>query len=562
MIFSQEMKEINRGSEIIQTLLKYGFEDFANNSPVKILIPKGKRIGWQKDEKLLVKHSRWELIRMLLEELGPTFVKLGQVLSNRNDILPDELINEFEKLQSNVSAFEYTTVKEIVEAELGQTIEQQFQHFNKKPLASASIGQVHKAVLKEGGDLVVVKVQRPGIRKTIETDLAILKRIVNQGEDYLEKKYGITNAIEFVHEFERTMQKELRYTAEARNIKQFREYYKEDENFYIPKVYKEHSTDKIITLEYCSGCKITDVKTLEEWGIDPHEIAEIGMNIYMKQIFEHGYFHADPHPGNIIVKQDGTVCLIDFGMVGRLMKRDKNAFAWSLISMARQDARSMARHFRKLSTQDNITNEKAFEADLNEIIEDYGMLDVSETNIAELGMRLQKVIHKYQMRVPPSLFLLLRALAMLEGIGKTIHPNFNTYDYVKPYGKKLLKEVFSTENMMEEMGYRVSQFDYFVRNFPYDVKEILGSLRRGKLNVDINHQGYIPVLDKFNNAANRMILAMLIVGLMLSSSIIMMADLPDSAKTSYGIPTLSSIGFLLAGALSLFLFFKMFRSKK
>jgi len=562
MIFSQEMKEINRGTEIVQTLLKYGFEDFANNSPVKILIPKGKRIGWQKNEKLLIKHSRWELIRMLCEELGPTFVKLGQVLSNRNDILPDELITEFEKLQSNVAPFEYDTVKQIVESELGHTLEHLFQHFNKKPLASASIGQVHKAVLKEGGELVVVKVQRPDIRKTIETDLALLKRIVNQGEDYLENKFGITNAIEFVEEFERTMHKELKYNVEARNLRQFREYYKEEKNFYIPKMYKQFSTDKVLTLEYCSGCKITDIETLKEWGLDPHEIAETGMNVYMKQIFEHGYFHADPHPGNIIVQQDGTICLIDFGMVGRLMKRDKNAFAWALVSMARQDARSMARHFRKLSTQDNITNEKAFESDLNEIIEDFGMLDVSETNIAELGMRLQQVIHKYKMRVPPSLFLLLRALAILEGVGKTIHPSFNTYDYVKPYGKKLLKEVFSTENMIEEMGYRVSQFDYFVRNFPYDIKEILGSLRRGKLNMEINHQGYIPILDKFNNAANRMILAVLIVGLMLSSSIIMMADLPDSAKTASGIPTLSMGGFLIAGCLSLFLFFKMFRSKK
>ncbi len=561
MMFNQEIKELNRGTEIIQTLLKYGFEDVANNSPVKILIPKGRRIGWQKDEKLLVKYSRWELIRMVFEELGPTFVKLAQVLSNRKDILPDELIHEFEKLQSNVAPFGYDKAKEIVEEELGHSLEKLFKHFNKKPLASASIGQVHKAVL-ENGELVVVKVQRPGIKKIIETDLAILKRIVNQGEDYLERKHGVTNAIEFVEEFERTMQKELLYTSEARNIRQFRDFYKEHDNFYIPDVYKEFSTEKVLTLEYCKGCKITDVEQLVDWGLDPLDIAERGMDIYMTQMFEYGYFHADPHPGNIIIKEDGTICLIDFGMVGRLMKRDKNAFAWAMVSMARQDSRSMARQLRNLSTYDEITNEKAFEADVNEIIEDFGMLDVSETNIAELGMRIQQVIHKYKMRVPPSLFLLLRSMAILEGIGKTIHPTFNTYDYIKPYGNKLLKEVFSKENVMEEMGYRVSQIDYFVRNFPHDIKELLGSIRKGQLNVDINHQGYVPILDKFNAATNRIILTLLIMGLLISSSVVMLADLPESAKTTGGTPIISLFGFLTAASLGLVLLWKMVRSKK
>lgn len=288
-MFNQEIKEINRGTEIIQVLLKYGFEDVANNSPVKILIPKGRRVGWQKDEKLLVKYSRWELIRMVFEELGPTFVKLAQVLSNRRDILPDQLIDEFEKLQSNVPPFGYDIAKKIIEEELGHTIDKLFKHFNKKPLASASIGQVHKAVL-ESGELVVVKVQRPNIRKIIETDLAILKRIVTQGEDYLEKKYGITNAIDFVEEFERTMQKELRYLTEARNIKQFRDFYTDFEKFEIPDVYREYSTEKVLTLEYCKGCKITDVEKLKEWDLDPQEIAERGMDIYMTQMFEYGFF--------------------------------------------------------------------------------------------------------------------------------------------------------------------------------------------------------------------------------------------------------------------------------
>ncbi len=551
MLFNQEIKNINRLIEITQVLLKYGFEDLVSHTRLKALVPRSQRISWEPQNKIIENYTRSELIRMVFEELGPTFVKLAQVLSNRPE-LPPSLLHEFEKLQNNVKPFPYEKVKEIIETETKQPLDSLFTHFSKQPLAAASIGQTHKAKLQNGA-AVVVKIQRPGIKKVIETDLAILKIIARRGQGYLDK-LGFTNVMEFIEEFEKTMIKELRYTNEARNIRQFRSFYKDYTNFYIPDVYTKHSTDKILVLEFIKGCKITDIAQLEKWGLKPEEIAEAGMDIYMTQMFEYGYFHADPHPGNILVRQDGVICLIDFGMVGKLSKQDKYAFAGTLISMARQDARGMASHLRKLSRYDEISNRAAFEHDLNEIIEDFATLDVSEMNIAELGTRLQKIVYDYKMKVPGSLFLILRAMAILEGIGKMIHPTFNTYEYLKPYGKKLLREQFSTENIAEEVIYRATQLDSFIRNVPFEVQEILSNIRKGKLNIDVNHQGYQMLVKQFNRTANRMMLSLIIVGLLVASAIL-------ASGNGDELPQLSIIGFSIAAGLSVFLWVGNFRNK-
>ncbi len=561
MIFNQNIKDLNRVIEIIQVFRKYRLEELIFIFRLGEMVPKEKKIRWAKGESRMVQYSLWERIRMAFEELGPAFVKLGQVLSNRKDILPEELILEFEKLQSSVAPFPFEEAQKIVELETKTPLKNTFKYFSKTPLASASIGQVHKAVLPNDHQ-VVVKVQRPGVQDLVKRDLSVLKRGAKLSKQTLEKRFGITNVLDFVEEFEKTMQRELKYSNEARNIRQFRDFYKNDNKFHIPNYYDDLSTDKILVMEFAKGCKITDVDQLQKWGLDPEVIAEKGMDIYMSQMFEHGYFHADPHPGNIIIQEDGTICLIDFGMVGRLSKNNKFAFASALISMARQDSPGMARHFRKLATYDEITNPRAFEQDLGEIIDDFSTLTVEESNIADLGMRLQKVIYKYKMKVPGSLFLLIRSMAILEGIGKTIHPTFNTYEYLKPYGKKLLMDKFSKENILEEALFRISRFDYFIRNFPLDIQEILRNIRKGKLHLEIEHSGYESGLQVINKAFNRLMLTLIIVGLLIASAIIMMAPVSSSQMTKGGIPILSIIGFILASVLSLVLWFNTSKSNK
>ncbi len=540
MFFDQTFKNISRVREIAGILWKYGFEDFVSNTALKSLIPEKRRLAWKKEHEKK-KYSRWELTRMAAEELGPTFIKLAQVLSNRPDIVPAPLMEEFQKLQSEVPPFEFEKVREIIELETGKDLNDVFSEFRKKPIGSASIGQVHLAHLKDARK-VVVKVQRPNVKTKVLTDLIIMKELVKRSESFLQSQ-GVYNAMDIVEAFEASMKNEMDYNVEARFMSQFRNYYKQYTNFYVPEVYKDYTSDKMLVMEFIDGCKITDVTTLKAWGLSPEEIAETGMDIYLTQIFEHGYFHADPHPGNIIIQKDGTICLIDFGMVGKLNKRDKYAFAGIMIGMGQQDVKKMARSFKRLALDSHIPDNRAFETDLSELIDNYATLDLSEVNVSEMAESLQAIIRNYRMKMPGGIFIILRALTMLEGIGKTIHPNFKTYEFFKPYGIKMLKDQYSPKNITEEIMTTFSQFSGFVQSFPVEFRDIMRKVRKGQLHIEIEPTHYEPIINKFSRAINRLALSIVIMSLFISSSILLLAYTSVQNITIYYI---SITGYIIA----------------
>ncbi|MEX0813311.1 MAG: AarF/ABC1/UbiB kinase family protein [Chitinophagales bacterium] len=560
MFFNQTFKNIGRTREIIGVLVKYGFEDAITNTTLRNFITERKRLTWMRQNKPVFEYSRWERIRMVVEELGPTFVKLAQILSNRPDMLPQPLIDQLEKLQDHVPPFPIEEVRAIIKKELGKDLEHFFNDFNPVPLASASIGQVHKAQLKDGSE-VVVKIQRPGVKDIIELDLGIMKDVVNRTERYL-KKQGIINAGDVVSALERSMGKELDYRNESRNITRFRKLYGDYKNFYIPRSYKDLTSEKVMVIEFASGCKISDVRQLRAWGHDPRKVAENGMDIYLTQIFEYGIFHADPHPGNVLVRKDGVICLIDFGMVGQLNQNDKIAFANIFVAMANRDPRSMASSMKKLSIEDDITDMRAFEYDLNEIIEDYASLDISESSLADMIARLQKIMYDYQMRVPGGIFLIFRAMAILEGIGKQIHPNFNTYDFVKPYGVKLIKQQLMPKNIYNELSHRFNQFSALFGSIPVEIKSILQKTRKGKLHIEVELQGYGYLLKKMDSITNRISITLIIVALIIGSSIVTTADFSKELRIWYGMPMISVMGLSAAGFLFLILAYSIIRRRK
>jgi len=543
MMFNKTIQNIKRIRDVIRIMGKYGFEEVVANTSLTKLIPKSRRIAWKRYDRPVLDYSRWERIRMCFEELGATFVKLAQVLSDRPDILPEPLIKEFQKLQSQVKPFEYEKAVKIIESETGRRLEDIFESIDETPIGSASIGQVYKAKLRTGED-VVVKVQRPGVKELVNTDLRILTEVAKKGEAYFEK-HGVTNILDIVNAFRKTMEKEMDYNHEARSIEQFRLYYKKNKDFYVPKAYKQHTTEKVMVIEYAEGCKITDIKQLKDWKINPDKLAERGMHIYLSQIFEHGFFHADPHPGNIIIKKSGVICLIDFGMVGKLVKRDKYAIAGIFIGMAQQNAEKMANNLKKLSYKHEISDPRIFENDVNEIIEDFASLDVSEGSMADLVPRLQKLVYDYKMQLPGSIFLILRALAILEGIGKKVSPGMNIYDHLKPYGVKILKEQYSVENIADEIFHRMTQMNSFIRSFPYEVNEILKNVREGKLKIEVEDWETKKLTKKIDLAANRLVLAFLISSLLIGSAIII-----DGNPTGE-IPNLSILGLILSLILSI-----------
>lgn len=559
MGINSTIRNLGRLRQIMSVFVKYGFEDLIANSTLRNLVPEALRLKWMRQEQPALQYSRFERIRMAAEELGPTFVKLAQVLSNRPDIIPDGLVKEFEKLQDRVPPFDGETARNMVELEIGRPLEEVFRWFNDVPLASASIGQVHRACLIDGTE-VVVKVQRPEVQATVERDLQLLQEIVKRSDRYLRKQ-GVLNAQDIVNVFERSMSKELDYSNEARNIQKFRDFYKDRKDFYIPRVFRKYSTGKVLIIEFVSGCKFTDKKQLREWGLDIKKTVETGLNIYLAQIFEYGYFHADPHPGNVLVRQDGTICLIDFGMVGQLSKRDKVAFANVFVAMAKEDARKMALSMKKLAISDNVKDMRALENDLQGLIDDYATLDVSEASIAELTAQLQKVMLRYQMVVPAGIFLIFRALAILEGIGKIMYPQLKTYDYIKPYGRKIVEEQLSPENIWSEIQYRGEQISSFLSGIPVDLKEIMQQTRSGKIHFEVELQGYGYLLKKLDSITNRLVLTFIICSLILGSSITATVPFPPRYMTQYGLPYWSVLGYIIAGILCLILLYAIIRRR-
>ena len=559
MIFDQTFRNLNRTREILGILIKYGFEDFIANSTLRNLVTESMRIKWLRDEKPVMEYTRYERVRMAAEELGPTFIKLAQILSNRPDISPEGLVKEFEKLQDRVPPFEFAKAKIIIEQEIGKKLEEVFEEFNEVPLASASIGQVYKAKMLTGEE-VVVKVQRPNVAEMIEQDLSIIMEAVRRMDRYM-KKQGVLNGEEVVRVFERAITKELDYQNEARNIDRFRTTYRHRTDFYVPKAYREFSTRKVLIMEFAKGCKITDIEQLKAWNLSPARIVEKGMDIYLSQIFEFGYFHGDPHPGNILVNEEGTIILLDFGMVGQLMKKDKYAFAGIFIAMSRFDAREMAQQLKKLSVEDNITDMRQFVYDLNDLIEDYAHLDVSESSIQDVIQRLQKIMYDYHITVPGGVFLIFRAFAILEGIGKKMHPNFKTYEFIRPYGQKLLTDQLRPENLAAEASQRFSNLTGFLNSFPVEMRGVMQQIAKGKLHSEVELQGYGYALKKWDSISTRQSLVNIICALMLGSSIALLGKYPEEMQFVYGINKWSFIGYCIAGGLFVVWLYAILRRK-
>ena len=547
-MFKNTISNLTRIRQVAEVLLRYGFEDVVTTTPLRRLVSQARRLSWQRADRQVFETTRWERVRLIIEELGPTFIKLAQAMSNRADLLPQALIDEFEKLQSNVPPFETVLARQIIEEELGRPITEVFSEFDDVTLGSASIGQVHRARLLTGEE-VVVKVQRPGVKEKVRSDLALLHELVRLTSGFLQKQ-GLANPQDVVDAFERSMSKELDYTAEARSMEQFRKLYESYTTFYIPKPFRELSTARILVIEFVSGCKITDKPQLLAWGLSPETVAETGMDIYLTQIFEFGIFHADPHPGNVLVRPDGTVVLIDFGMVGRLTKQQKYAFAGVFIGMARQDARSMALNFRRLALTAEIPDMRAFEADLNQLIDDFATLDVKEMSMSDLADSLQTVIYNYKLQVPGAVFLILRALVILEGIGKVLHPNFNTFEFVRPYGTKIVKEQYSRQNLLSEAEYIGTQLLALLQTLPADVRQIVRKISKGELRVKVELSGYQTLLRKADQLVSRTILALLSVGGLLFSGLSLMGRYSPEMPYHRGVPeitwwSLGATGFML-----------------
>ncbi len=559
MLFNSTIENIGRIRKLIEVLVKYGFEDIVVNTGLKNILSTKKRVsGRIGEQEMQFAQTRWERIRLIMEELGPTYIKLGQMLSNRPDLVPEPLIKELEKLLDSVPPFSTETAKEIIEAELGKPMRELFLYFDEKPIGSASIGQAHRARLSSGDD-VVVKVQRPNAKRQIIADLSLIREFVKLTENYFIKA-GILNPLEIVDTFAKSLQSELDYSTESRNLDQFRTLYRDNDQLYIPKPFRDLTTKKVLTTEFISGCKVSDIPTLKSWGLRPTDIAKNGLNLYLTQIFEIGIFHADPHPGNILIKPNGKIALIDFGMIGKLMQSQKYAFAGVFISLAKQDAKSMAINLRRLSIDHEIDDMRAFEYDLNDLIQDYIVLARDDISVKDFTARLRKIAYKYKLQIPGVIFLILRSLAILEGIARTLDPEIDVLEKIKPFGIKLIAEQYSLKNISSEVSHSLAQAFTLFYNLPLEMRDIVKQVRKGKIVLNTRQMGFERYQRQLEFVATRIVLSIIVGALIIASALSYGNAIGKEVGGLLGVPYFSIFCLLIAAFLGMIIFINDFRS--
>jgi ubiquinone biosynthesis protein len=547
-VIGRTYRHLNRYRQILAVLFKYGFGDLIDTLKIEQYIEIGLQMISRKRRERLEKLTRAERTRMALEELGPTYIKLGQILSTRPDLVSVEFVNEFTKLQDKVPPFSSAAYIQSIEAELGTSYQHLFAELDETPLASASIGQVHRARL-HSGDEVVVKVQRPGIEKIIEVDLEIMLHLATLAERHIEE-LAVYRPIKIVEEFANTIEKELDYTLEASSMERVSRQFLNDPNVYVPKVYRNFSSRRMLTSEYVDGIKVSDTQRIDAARMDRRIITERGADILFKQIFTFGFFHADPHPGNIFVLPGNVICLIDFGMTGAVDRATREAFVRLVEGVIRRDEPRTAEILLKLTEWDEEPNRTELEKDIADFLGRHLYRPLGEIQFSKLMQHMLEVATKNRMRILPDIFLMLKALSQVENIARELYPEFDMIQAVTPFIRDVKVARLAPGRLMEDVIRLIEQSYEFLTDFPKDLLEISHSLRQKKMSFTLVLKDLDKMLATHDQISNRISFAIIIAALIIGSALIVISRMPPMV---YGISLIGLIGFLAAGFLGVWL---------
>jgi ubiquinone biosynthesis protein len=428
-------RNLDRYRQILAILFKYGFDSMLNRLNLGSYFESGLQMISRNRRERVEGLTDYERLRMACEELGPTFIKMGQILSTRSDLIPEDLVRELTKLQDNVPPFPFLQVKEIVEQELRAPLNVLFAHFDEAPLAAASIGQVHRARLITGEE-VIIKIQRPGIRKVIEVDLEILFHLATLMEKNIEEA-EIYRPTKIVDEFARSIEKEINYKLEAQHAERFARQFAVNESIYIPRIFNQTTTGRILTMEYVDGVKASDIHLLEKAGLDCKLIAARGADVTFEQIFKYGFFHADPHPGNICILPGNVICYLDFGMMGYIDRRSMDTFADIIIGYVRRDEAAIADAVMRIVEWDDPPDRRALESDIASFVDLYLYQPLKDMHMGDILQEFLDLFARHRLRLPPDIFFMIKAMTEVEGLGLMLDPDFNMVEKVEPFIKDL-----------------------------------------------------------------------------------------------------------------------------
>jgi ubiquinone biosynthesis protein len=541
-------RHLNRYRQILTVLLKYGFDDFLEVVKIDQYLEVGMQMISRKRKERVDKLTRAERIRISFEELGPTFIKFGQIVSTRPDLVPIEFINELSKLQDKVPQFPFQKVREIIEEELGLLPEELFKSIDESPLASASIGQVHRARLSDDRE-AVIKVQRPDIKKTIEVDLEIMLYLATLLERNV-MEFSIYRPITIVEEFARTLEKEIDYTIEAGNMERFSRQFADNPDVYIPKVYRESTTARVITMEYIDGIKVSDTDKLEAAGLDTEVITSRGADLTLKQVFHNGFFHADPHPGNIFVLPDNVICLIDFGMIGTVDRQTREIFVDLVYSIVNRDSASAAQVLLKLTSWDDDPDLRKLERELSDFIGRHLFKPLKEIEIGRLLQDLLELVSHNQLRIPPDIFLMIKAITSAEGVARELNPDFDMISQARPFIARVKISRFYPERVAENLISFAGDLQNFLQQLPKDILDVTRLIKHENLTIKTENQGLEAMLAAQHKISNRLSFSIIIAALLVGSALIVISQTPP---LFYGISMIGIIGFLAASVMGIWL---------
>ncbi len=547
----------NRYKLLLSTISKYGFDEVLSIKRFQG-IPLINRFKLKKDP--ITTLTRGERIRLALEDMGGAFVKIGQLLSNRPDLLPEDIIKELEKLQDNIPPFSSEQAVEIIETELDCKLKDVFLMFDPEPLASGSIAQVHRAVL---ADLtpVVIKIQRPDIEEQIKIDFDVLVYASSHISKFtkFKKQFKDRNPIK---ELRQELEKEVDLKNEERNILRFKSNFKQEKKVYVPTVYPDFSTRKVLVMDFVEGIKITDKEKIIRAGFDPVKVADDLLEVGFRQIFEHNFFHGDAHPGNILLLADGRICFIDFGLMGYMTAKQQKNFNELVIAFSQQNAQKITRIIQNMTAKDTVIDANYLEFDVASLMATYYDKNLKDIKISELLTNILGFLNKYNISLPSNIYLLIKTVTSFEGIGRHLNPDFELATNAKKYATTLIQKNLSPVNFAKELYMSSSDAINLIKEFPGELRSLLQLLQQGKFTVNANlsdlrlHIDYI--FKKLETISNRIIYALLLSSVILGTSLLL-RDV-DTSKL-YGIPTFAAIGFILSLVLTFLLLISILRSK-
>ncbi|MFN7065589.1 MAG: ABC1 kinase family protein [Aquificaceae bacterium] len=519
------MNRIGRKVQIVRVLTRHGFGLLLFKAGLGHLVPFHWGILGHKRKK--ERYSPEEHLRLAFEELGVTFIKLGQILSVRPDLLPESYLQELSKLQDRVPPTDPEGIKRLIEEELGRSYKDLFDYFEDEPLASASIGQVHRARLRSG-ERVVLKVQKPYVEKQVEEDLVILEELVESVmKTELGQRWDVRSIFE---EFSYTIRNELDYTREGRNCDTFRKNFAKDGEIYIPKVYWEYTTKRVLCLEEIEGIKISHKEALISNGFDLKEIAKKGAGIYLKMIFRDGFFHADPHPGNLFIMRDGKIGLLDYGMVGAIDNITRVNLFQLMYGIIKNDLDLVMDALYDLGISVRTKREKFLKRELEILFSYYFMQPLREIKLSKIVHETLRLSYRYGLGIPSELFLLLKTFALAEGTAMNLHPEFRLIEEIKPYVLKGFRQVFLPLISKEEITKNLLMTSKLIFQGVGKTKRFLNELEGGEFNISIKYTGEERFMKDLRRDINRLSMSILTLGFMLSSAIIVLAVSPHVVK--------------------------------